>query len=104
MDIFVLPSVSEALSNSLMEAMACGCAVVASRVGGNVELIDDGRTGFLFEKSDAGQLASILERLIADEELRREIGTAAASFIREGFSLETSVTRMQSIYDTMLSI
>ncbi len=67
MDIFVLPSLSEALSNSLMEAMACGCTVVASRVGGNVELIDDGRTGFLFEKSDAGQLASVLEKLIADE-------------------------------------
>jgi glycosyltransferase involved in cell wall biosynthesis len=104
MDIFVLPSLSEALSNSLMEAMACGCAVVASRVGGNVELVAEGRTGLLFEKENADQLAAALDRLIADELLRREIGSAAARFIHDGFSLGTSVTRMQSIYDTMLSI
>ena len=49
MDIFVLPSLSEALSNALMEAMACGCAVVASNVGGNPELVSNGETGLLFE-------------------------------------------------------
>ena len=103
MDIFVLPSLSEALSNSLMEAMACGCAVVASRVGGNVELVQEEQTGFLFEKGNAAQLASILDRLIADEPLRRKLGAAAARFIHDGFSLSTSVSRMQSIYDTMLS-
>src|SRR6202050_2930020 len=48
-DIFVLPSVSEALSNSLMEAMACGCSVAASRVGGNPELVAHGETGMVFE-------------------------------------------------------
>jgi glycosyltransferase involved in cell wall biosynthesis len=103
-DIFVLPSLSEALSNSLMEAMACGCAVVASRVGGNVELVAEGRTGFLFEKGNAEELASVLDRLIADQSLRLSMGASAAGFIREGFSLAASVSRMQSIYDTMLSI
>jgi len=48
-DTFVLPSVSEALSNSLMEAMICGIAVAASRVGGNTELVTHGETGLLFE-------------------------------------------------------
>src|SRR5208283_4521864 len=48
-DIFVLPSRSEALSNSLMEAMACGCCPIASRVGGNPELVEDERNGLLFE-------------------------------------------------------
>ena len=51
-DIFVLPSLSEALSNSLMEAMACGCCVAASRVGGNPELVAHGETGMLFEPRD----------------------------------------------------
>ncbi len=51
-DIFVLPSRSEALSNSLLEAMACGCCPVASRVGGNLELIRHGENGMLFEAGD----------------------------------------------------
>ena len=59
-DIFVLPSLSEALSNSLMEAMACGCCVAASRVGGNPELVAHGETGMLFEPRDAAGLAEVL--------------------------------------------
>ena len=57
-DIFVLPSLSEGLSNSLMEAMACGCCAVASRTGGNIELVTDGRTGWLFEPGNAAELTS----------------------------------------------
>jgi len=53
MDIFVLPSMSEALSNSLMEAMGCGCCPVASDTGGNPELVQDGATGLLFSVGDA---------------------------------------------------
>ena len=76
-DIFVLPSLSEALSNALMEAMACGCAVVASRVGGNPELVKDGETGLLFEKADVAGLAARLRLLIEDEALRRRLAGAA---------------------------
>src|SRR6266403_2465618 len=63
-DIFVLPSRSEALSNSLMEAMACGCPVIASNVGGNPELGEDGVSGLLFARQDSEALAAALRRMI----------------------------------------
>jgi glycosyltransferase involved in cell wall biosynthesis len=102
-DIFVLPSLSEALSNALMEAMACGCAVVASKVGGNPELVLDGDTGLLFPAGDASDLAGCLERLIVDDGLRTRVGSAAPTQMRERFSLEASVLRMEEIYEEMLA-
>ena len=101
-DIFVLPSLSEALSNSLMEAMACGCAVVASRVGGNPELVSAGDTGLLFPAGDASELAERLEQLISDDELRTRVGAAGAIQMRQRFSLEASAYKMADIYEEML--
>jgi len=97
-DIFVLPSVSEALSNSLMEAMACGCACIASRTGGNPELIRDEETGLLFEPGNSQELALKLRRLIDDPDLRSRLAQVGARFIRQSFSLAASVERMQEIY------
>jgi glycosyltransferase involved in cell wall biosynthesis len=102
-DVFVLPSRSEALSNSLMEAMACGCAVVASRIGGNVELVEDGRTGALFETGDVAQLSAILQRLAGDAALRKALGSAATRLVRERFSLPQSAARMAQIYSTVIA-
>ncbi len=98
----MLPSLSEALSNSLMEAMACGCAVVASAVGGNPELVSDGTTGLLFQAGNTTELGDRLERLIVDEELRTRVGAEASNSIREGFSLGASVHRMQAIYEEFM--
>jgi glycosyltransferase involved in cell wall biosynthesis len=97
-DIFVLPSRLEALSNSLMEAMACGCPVVASNVGGNPELVRGGETGLLFEAGDAAGLGSVLETLIASEPLRKRIGQAAAQSMHDRFSARASAARMGQIY------
>jgi glycosyltransferase involved in cell wall biosynthesis len=97
-DIFVLPSLSEALSNSLMEAMACGCCAVASDVGGNPELVRHGETGLLFRAGDAAELAARLELALRDGELRRKLAESGARFIRESFSVETAVRRMEAIY------
>jgi L-malate glycosyltransferase len=97
-DIFVLPSISEALSNSLMEAMACGCACIASRTGGNPELIRDGETGLLFEPGNSQDLAKKLDSLMNDPGLRSRLAKAGSRFIRDGFSIATSVRRMQEIY------
>ncbi|HOK48095.1 MAG TPA: glycosyltransferase [Bryobacteraceae bacterium] len=96
-DVFVLPSLSEALSNSLMEAMACGCCAVASRTGGNPELIEHERTGLLFTPGDAAGLAQCLKRLAGDFEFRQRLADAGAAFIQK-FSLEASVRRMEQIY------
>lgn len=101
-DIFVLPSLSEALSNSLMEAMACGCTAVASRVGGNPELICEGATGLLFEAGNATDLARRLESLLADEELRSRFSAAASASIHGRFSIEASAKRMEEIYTELL--
>lgn len=102
-DIFVLPSRSEALSNSLMEAMACGCCPVASRVGGNPELVSDNQTGLLFHPGDPADLAAQLERLITSEPLRRTLAANAARLIREKFTRQASVERMQEIYLRLLT-
>jgi L-malate glycosyltransferase len=100
-DIFVLPSRSEAFSNSLLEAMACGCCVVASRVGGNPELIRHGENGMLFEAGDAGQLSRVLETLLDNPILRRQLA-GRARLTAEGFSIATSARRMGQIYEELI--
>ena len=103
MDIFVLPSLSEALSNSLMEAMACGCCCVASRVGGNPELLgNDESRGLLFAKGDSADLAKALERLIGGAAARAHFSQAGHRFIHESFSQSRSVKRMEKIYEEFL--
>jgi L-malate glycosyltransferase len=102
-DIFVLPSLSEALSNSLMEAMACGCPVIASDVGGNTEIVRGGETGLLFEPGNAGALAEALNRLIKDPSLRKTLGENGEKMIRHGFSRAASASRMAEIYEELLA-
>ena len=98
-DIFVLPSLSEALSNALMEAMACGCACVASNVGGNPELLGDGR-GLLFESGDVHQLLQHVQALAGDEALRGRLRSSALRWVSDRFTREASVKRMTQIYDS----
>jgi len=98
-DIFVLPSRSEALSNSLMEAMACGCCPVASNIGGNPELVRNGETGFLFKPGDVDGLSALLTWLILDAALRQRLAAAAQKFIRDNRS---STARMEEIYTQLI--
>jgi glycosyltransferase involved in cell wall biosynthesis len=100
-DIFVLPSLSEALSNSLLEAMACGCCPVASRVGGNVELIRHGENGMLFEAGDVDQLSHVLSTLLDLRVLREQLA-ARARCTAEKFSIAASVRRMEEIYTELI--
>jgi glycosyltransferase involved in cell wall biosynthesis len=102
MDIFVLPSLSEAFSNSLMEAMACGCAAVASEVGGNPELVAHGERGLLFRPRDARQLAAHLVFLAEHAEERRRLAGAGSRFVRQNFSLARAAERMAEIYTGLL--
>ena len=101
-DVFALPSLSEALSNSVMEAMACRCPVVASNVGGIPELVSHGERGLLFEPKNVEALAEALRRLIEDAALRRSLADAGERFIRNGFSRKASADRMAEIYELLL--
>src|SRR5437879_2395526 len=102
LDIFVLCSRSEAFSNTLLEAMACGCCAVGSQVGGTPELIGNDERGLLFRPGDAGDLAEKLTTLIGNERLRREFGTRAADFAKTRLSIEIAAERMAEIYEMML--
>ena len=101
-DVYVSCSRSEAFSNTILEAMACGCSVVASRVGGTPELTGENERGLLFQPGDAGDLAAKLTTLIENESLRREFGARAAEFARKTLSIEIASERMAEIYETML--
>jgi glycosyltransferase involved in cell wall biosynthesis len=102
MDVFVLPSLSEALSNALMEAMGCGCCPVVSDTGGNPELVTDGETGLLFPAGDAAALADRLGRLVDGAEYRRGLAARAESRIRERFTREQAARVMGGIYAEFL--
>ena len=102
-DIFVLPSLSEALSNSLMEAMACGCCPIASQVGGNTELIENGVRGLLFEPGNSADLAQKLREVISDPRLRARMSASAHDFVHSRFSRAASTQRMTVIYHHLLA-
>jgi L-malate glycosyltransferase len=101
-DIFVLPSLSEALSNSLMEAMASGCCVVASKTGGNPELVTDQQSGLLFPPGDSAALAACLDLLLRNGGLRSRLAAAGAERMRSEFTLERAARRMAEIYAEVL--
>jgi len=98
-DIFVLPSHSEGLSNALMEAMASGCACIASEVGGNSYLIQNGISGFLFPVGDREALRSHLKRLLQDPAKRLAMGEAARKRIEEMFSWEIVGRRYEELFE-----
>jgi L-malate glycosyltransferase len=102
-DVFVLPSINESFSNSLMEAMACGCAVVASNVGGNPELIVHGQNGLLFEPANVNSLACALESILGDAVLRQALSAAAIRTIEEGYTRERSARRFGELYGRLLA-
>lgn len=101
-DIFVSSSYSEAFSNSILEAMACGCCVVASKVGGTPELIADRERGLLFASGDADDLARKLTIVIEDAGLRKRLATNAAEFAKTKLNMQIAIQRTTDIYETML--
>lgn len=97
-DVLVLPSRQEGLSNALLEAMAAGRAVVASRVGGNTELVDNGCTGLHFESGDANGLAAALRQLRQEPAVRERLGQQAAAFVDERFAVPAMAGAMHQLY------
>ena len=98
MDIFVLPSLTEALSNAVLEAMCTECAVVASRVGGNPEIIESGENGLLFPAGDVGALSAALRSLIVDPERRRAMAAAGRESVIRRFSPAAATANLARLY------
>jgi len=99
LDIFVLPSKAEGISNTILEAMASGLPVIATRVGGNPELVLDGQTGCLVEKEDIEGLSLAIQDLVADNQKRRQLGEASLRRIQAEFSIDSMVNRYRQVYD-----
>jgi sugar transferase (PEP-CTERM/EpsH1 system associated) len=98
LDVFVLPSISEGMSNTLIEAMACELSVVATRVGGNPEVVGNELSGNLFTPGDINGLAECLDRLARNLNLRRMLGSVARQRAVSFFSLERMVGDYQRLY------
>ena len=102
LDISVLPSSSESLSNVILESMAAGVPVVAANVGGNPELVRNGETGFLFSPGDERQLASAIETLVTQPELRKQLATCARAHARAEYAIPRVRDRYQDLYRSLL--
>ena len=101
-DVFVLPSKAEGLSNALMEAMAAGLPCVASKVGGNIDLITDGENGLLFDSGNEAQLVAALSNLLRNEAEARKLGRKARKTVETEFSLSSVVAQYINLYKRLL--
>jgi glycosyltransferase involved in cell wall biosynthesis len=100
--VSVLPSLSEGTSNTLLESMAAGIPVIATRVGGNPEVIEDGVSGLLVPPRDSAALAAATARLLEDEALAARLGEAGMRRVSELFSIEGSVHETEHLYQRLV--
>jgi len=102
MDVYLFTSRSEGLSNALMEAAAAGLPAVATRVGGNIDVVHDGATGLLAPAQDRDAMTRAVLRLLGDAELRSRYGRAARRLAEREFDAARNVARIEAIYHRLL--
>ena len=102
LDCFVLPSLAEGISNTILEAMSSGLPVIATAVGGNPELVTAGRTGWLVPAGDAGAIARALVDAATDPARAAALGRAARAEVERRFSLSGMVDAYGALYDRLL--
>ncbi|MDC8446585.1 MAG: TIGR03088 family PEP-CTERM/XrtA system glycosyltransferase [Nitrosomonas sp.] len=103
MDLFVLPSLGEGISNTILEAMSCSLPVVATRVGGNVELIDESQSGVLVEPGDEVALEEAILKYYVRPELLEKHGKFARNKIETYFSMSAMIENYMNVYDRLLN-
>jgi sugar transferase (PEP-CTERM/EpsH1 system associated) len=101
MDIFVLPSLKEAMPIALLEAMAMRLPVIATTVGGVPEIVDDGKTGFLVPPGDEAALHCALHRLADDPLLMSMLARSGQAHVQANFTLDSMVAQVERLYDTL---
>ena len=102
MSVFVLPSLTEGMPRSLMEAMALGKPVIATKVGGIPELVRSGETGVLVEPGDSNELAQTMLYLTRDAAMRKTMGNAGKNLIFKHYSVEQNIQSLMKLYDEIL--
>ena len=102
-DVAVMPSLNEALSNALLESMAAGAPVVATRVGGTPEALVDGETGLLVPPADITSLAVAVTSLLEAPALAKRLGRAARQSIADRFSVERMAEATERLYNQLLT-
>jgi sugar transferase (PEP-CTERM/EpsH1 system associated) len=102
LDCFVLPSLAEGISNTILEAMASGLPVIATNVGGNPELVTDGETGTLVPASDPGAMAQAIVAYAQNPDHARAAGRQGRSEVERRFSLDAMVGAYRNVYDRLL--
>ena len=102
-DVFFLPSRSEGFSNALIEAMACGLPCVASRVGGNSEAVEDGRSGYVVECEDADASADGILKLLRNPVEAARMGRVGREIVERKFTAHVMIQRLTQFYDRLLA-
>lgn len=102
-DVFVLPSDAEGLSNALLEAMASGLPVVATRVGGAVELVEQQRAGSIVPPGDVDALATALIKILEDPDRAHRMGACARGLVERRYALDATADRLVALYRRLAS-
>lgn len=102
LDCFVLPSLAEGISNTILEAMASGLPVIATRVGGNPDLVDAGNTGEIVPPDNPEAMAREIVRLAKDATFAAQMGRSGRRMVEQKFSMNAMVAAYQGIYDNLL--
>jgi len=102
LDCFVLPSLAEGISNTILEAMASGLPVIATDVGGNADLVIAGKTGQVVPAADPEAMAQEIVRLATQTDVARDMGRAGRQVVEEKFSMKAMVAAYQGTYDKLL--
>lgn len=103
MDVFLNASSSESFPNALLEAMACGCCAIGSKVGGIPELITHQRDGLIFDSGSEEELAAMLRLALSDGELRARLRCEALGTAHERFSMRVTLDRTEQLYESLLN-
>lgn len=102
-DVFILPSYSEGMPMSILDAMGYGMPIVSTMVGGIPEIVREGQNGYLFEPGDTDGMAKVLVNILQNDTLRKCLGQASADIVKTEYSLDRHIEKLEEIYCAVLS-